>query len=77
MPENVEKATVAAGCFWGVEHLYRRRFGNGKGLLDARVGYCGGDTNSPTYRNVCLGATGRELIVSANTCIQFISLYFD
>jgi len=58
MSENVEKATVAAGCFWGVEHLYRRHFGNGKGLLDARVGYCGGDTNSPTYRNVCLGATG-------------------
>ncbi|BCR85296.1 peptide-methionine-S-sulfoxide reductase [Aspergillus chevalieri] len=53
-----EKATVAAGCFWGVEHLFRKEFGNGKGLLDARVGYSGGNTSSPTYRAVCSGNTG-------------------
>lgn len=55
-----EKATVAAGCFWGVEHLFRKEFGNGKGLLDARVGYSGGNTSSPTYRAVCSGNTGRK-----------------
>jgi len=57
-PEGVQKATVAAGCFWGVEHLYRKHFGNGKGLLDARVGYTGGATDKPNYRGVCSGRTG-------------------
>lgn len=59
-PEGAQKATVAAGCFWGVEHLYRKHFGNGKGLLDARVGYTGGSTDKPNYRGVCSGRTGRE-----------------
>ena len=53
-----EKATLAAGCFWGVEHLYRKTFGN-KGLLDAKVGYAGGKTDNPTYEAVCSGTTGR------------------
>ena len=58
LPANTQKATVAAGCFWGVEHLYRKHFGNGKGLLDARVGYTGGGTKVPSYRSVCNGDTG-------------------
>ncbi|OKL56557.1 putative peptide methionine sulfoxide reductase [Talaromyces atroroseus] len=58
MPDNAQKATLAAGCFWGVEHLYRKHFANGKGLLDAKVGYAGGKTESPTYRQVCSGDTG-------------------
>ena len=57
-PANAQKCTVAAGCFWGVEHLFRKTF-DGKGLLDAKVGYIGGDTNSPSYRAVCSGRTGR------------------
>ncbi|PSN65142.1 peptide methionine sulfoxide reductase msrB/msrA [Corynespora cassiicola Philippines] len=57
VPDGAQKATVAAGCFWGVEHLYRKHFGT-KGLLDARVGYIGGDTDSPSYRAVCSGSTG-------------------
>lgn len=57
-PAGAERATIAAGCFWGVEHMYRKAFG-GKGLLDARVGYIGGDTDSPSYRAVCSGRTGR------------------
>jgi hypothetical protein len=59
VPEGAQKCTIAAGCFWGVEHMYRKDFGN-KGLLDARVGYIGGDTKSPGYRAVCSGTTGRE-----------------
>ena len=57
---NPQTATVAAGCFWGVEHLFRKHFGNGKGLLEAKVGYCGGHSASPSYRAVCTGDTGRE-----------------
>lgn len=58
VPANSQKVTIAAGCFWGVEHIYRKHFG-GKGLLDARVGYVGGDTKNPTYRAVCEGTSGR------------------
>jgi peptide-methionine (S)-S-oxide reductase len=57
-PEGAQKATIAAGCFWGVEHMYRKEF-KGKGLYDARVGYIGGNTDSPNYRAVCSGRTGR------------------
>ncbi|KAF3913805.1 Thioredoxin [Orbilia brochopaga] len=57
LPENAEKATVAAGCFWGVEHIYRKHF-KGKGLIDARVGYTGGDKKNPQYAQVCGGSTG-------------------
>ncbi|KAG5365563.1 putative peptide methionine sulfoxide reductase [Yarrowia sp. C11] len=52
-----ELLTVAAGCFWGVEHMYRKHFGD-KGLVDAKVGYSGGNTDDPSYRKVCSGTTG-------------------
>ena len=61
LPEGAQKATIAAGCFWGVEHMYRKDFGD-KGLLDARVGYIGGDTQNPSYRAICSGRTGRKQI---------------
>ncbi|EAQ93790.1 hypothetical protein CHGG_02025 [Chaetomium globosum CBS 148.51] len=57
VPEGAERATVAAGCFWGVEHLYRKHFAD-KGLYDARVGYIGGDAADPSYKAVCSGNTG-------------------
>ncbi|KAL2063659.1 hypothetical protein VTL71DRAFT_5464 [Oculimacula yallundae] len=56
-PEGAQLATIAAGCFWGVEHMYRKEF-KGKGLYDARVGYIGGDSKNPSYRAVCSGNTG-------------------
>lgn len=63
IPAGAQKATVAAGCFWGVEHMYRRAFAN-QGLYDARVGYIGGDTQNPSYRAVCSGRTGRKSLLS-------------
>lgn len=57
---GTQMATLAAGCFWGVEHLFRKHFGHGKGLLDAKVGYAGGQTDNPTYKVVCSGTTGRK-----------------
>jgi hypothetical protein len=58
LPPGAQTATVAAGCFWGVEHMYRKEYA-GKGLYDARVGYIGGDIENPGYRAVCSGRTGR------------------
>jgi hypothetical protein len=58
VPSGAHTATVAAGCFWGVEHMFRRQFEK-KGLYDARVGYIGGDSKDPGYRAVCSGRTGR------------------
>ncbi|TLD24390.1 hypothetical protein PspLS_06901 [Pyricularia sp. CBS 133598] len=57
IPEGAQRATFAAGCFWGVEHIFRKHFEN-KGLYDARVGYIGGEAQNPSYRAVCSGATG-------------------
>jgi peptide-methionine (S)-S-oxide reductase len=47
-------ATFAAGCFWGVEDTFRRV----AGVLRTRVGYTGGRTENPTYRDVCSHTTG-------------------
>ncbi|MCU1405126.1 MAG: Peptide methionine sulfoxide reductase MsrA [Glaciihabitans sp.] len=47
MSGTTEIATLAGGCFWGVEELVRKR----EGVLSTRVGYTGGDTPNATYRN--------------------------
>lgn len=54
-----QKATVGAGCFWGVEATFR----NVKGVVDARVGYAGGTTKNPTYEQVCYENTGHAEVV--------------
>lgn len=52
--QNLEKATLGAGCFWCVEAVFQ----NLKGVESVVSGYTGGKVKNPTYKEVCSGLTG-------------------
>lgn len=70
---NLKKAYIAGGCFWGMEDLFRVR----PGIKDTEVGYLGGINNNPTYRDHPGHAEGIEITYDPNeTSFKHILDYF-
>ena len=61
---KLQRATFGAGCFWSVEKLFKAT----EGVYLTSVGYMGGDTDNPTYKEVCTGTTNH---------VEVVDLYFD
>lgn len=58
-PQGMARALFGMGCFWGAE----RKFWEADGVYTTAVGYAGGHTPNPTYREVCSGLTGHAEVV--------------
>ena len=58
-PAGSQQAIFGLGCFWGAE----KKFWQTKGVYTTAVGYAGGFTPNPTYREVCTGQTGHNEVV--------------
>lgn len=64
-----EKAIFGAGCFWGVEE----RFSKLPGVISTQVGYSAGNTQNPSYEDVCSGDTGHAEVCEVTFNLEQIS----
>lgn len=77
--DSTKRAYFAGGCFWGVEYFFQ----NLDGVVETEVGYMGGHTKNPTYREVCTGQTGHleviEIAYDENkvTYEELVKLFFE
>lgn len=75
----MQKARFAMGCFWGSEAAFRHL----PGVLQTTVGYSGGHTIDPTYKQVCSDATGHAEVVEVDfdpavvTYPQLLQVFWD
>ena len=57
--EKLESATLGGGCFWCLEAVFSRL----EGVKSVTPGYAGGNSQNPTYEQVCTGETGHAEVV--------------
>jgi len=72
-PDGLEQAVFGMGCFWGAERV----FWTMEGVYSTAVGYAGGSTKNPNYREVCSGDTGHAevvLVVFDSTKVSYETL---
>lgn len=73
------KATFGAGCFWGVEEVFRTL----DGVQETSVGYAGGSVDNPTYEQVCTDRTGHAEVVQVTynpekvSYSELLDVFFD
>jgi peptide-methionine (S)-S-oxide reductase len=70
IPEQCEVVWLGLGCFWGAERLFWQL----PGVVNTAVGYAGGETQNPTYEEVCSGYTGHTEIVQVTYNPAVVSL---
>ena len=58
-PEGTQMVQFGMGCFWGAEMLFWQQ----PGVISTHVGYSGGNSHNPTYREVCSGNSGHAEVV--------------
>ncbi|MBU2225678.1 MAG: peptide-methionine (S)-S-oxide reductase MsrA [Gammaproteobacteria bacterium] len=66
---SIQAATVAGGCFWCIEAAFNQL----QGVLNATSGYMGGQTDNPSYRDICTGLTGHAEVVQLEFDASIIS----
>jgi peptide-methionine (S)-S-oxide reductase len=67
--ENIQIATLGAGCFWCVEAVFQQLIG----VIKVESGYAGGPSENPTYKEVCSGQTGHAEVVQLTFDANIIS----